>query len=128
MATVICFPVGSLGSARPLAAHMGCNPAVRRRLSSRLRGRHPNPLPPGGAQELARQARVSQLQCIRMSFDHPPHSLGARPQAPPEVLTMLRALVLPDAPHAHVVFNVLLDHGHVEKLALVSVLASHHTA
>ena len=71
---------------------------------------------------------MGQLQCIRMSFDHPPHSLDARPQAPSEVLTMLRALVLPDAPHAHVVFNVLLDHGHVEKLALVSVLASHHTA
>ncbi len=84
-----------------------------------------NPLPPGGAQELARQARVGQLQCIRMSFDHPRHALDAR-QAPPEVLTVLRALVLPDAPHAHVVFNVLLDHGHVEQLALVPVLASHH--
>ena len=42
-------------------------------------------------------------------------------QAPPDVLTMLRALKLPDAPHANTVFNALLDHGHVEKLALVEV-------
>ena len=45
-------------------------------------------------------------------------------QAPSEILTVLRALRLPSGPHANAVFNALLDHGHVEKLALVEVLPS----
>lgn len=43
-------------------------------------------------------------------------------QAPENILTVLRALKLPSGPHAGAVFNALLDHGHVEKLALVEVL------
>ena len=42
-------------------------------------------------------------------------------QAPENILTVLRALKLPSGPHAGAVFNALLDHGHVEKLALVEV-------
>ena len=42
-------------------------------------------------------------------------------QAPENILTVLRALKLPSGPHANAVFNALLDHGHVEKLALVEV-------
>ena len=42
-------------------------------------------------------------------------------QAPEDILTVLRALKLPSGPHGSAVFNALLDHGHVEKLALVEV-------
>lgn len=42
-------------------------------------------------------------------------------QAPENILTVLRALKLPSGPHASAIFNALLDHGHVEKLALVEV-------
>ncbi|KAK9825695.1 hypothetical protein WJX81_005604 [Elliptochloris bilobata] len=69
--------------------------------------------------DLARQAGVRGLQCISIAFSHPPHNLGSKPQAPPGVLTVLRALTLPDGPHSAAVFNALLDHGHAERLALV---------
>jgi hypothetical protein len=73
------------------------------------------------AQDLARSAGLHRLQCVCMSYDHPRHELGAKPQPPEGIQTVLRTLTLPGGTHGAVVFNALVDHGHMERLALVKV-------
>jgi len=80
------------------------------------------------AQALARSAGLHRLQCVCMSFDHPRHDLGAKPQPPAGIQTVLRTLTLPGGTHGAVVFNALVDHGHMERVALVKVSLYHkHT-
>jgi hypothetical protein len=80
------------------------------------------------AQDLARSAGLHRLQCVCMSFDHPRHELGAKPQPPEGIQTVLRTLTLPGGTYGAVVFNALVDHGHMERLALVKVtLSPNHT-
>ena len=64
---------------------------------------------------------MQRLQCVCMSFDHPLHDLGAKPQPPAGIQTVLRTLTLPGGAHGAVVFNALVDHGHMERVALVKV-------